>query len=254
MSDIAYSPNAFWFSKIRDARTCMHMYKLKHIDGVKIESRSLDMEFGTALNLGLDAIVKQQGDGLSVFEMYWNSTPRTLPRSRFDWEALAKMGPEFLRKFRERHAKHYEPILVGERLFGKLGKHAFEGEPDFYGYYKGKRTVIDFKTSKDNYAPEKIICDEQLPGYAALIEQQYGLLPEQKMYQVFVKGYSGAKIQEPLISQLTSIRQCEILSNIEATCDDLSKRKVFPKNTENCVRGSIICPYFEKCHGKGVVE
>jgi hypothetical protein len=244
-----YSPNAFWFSKLRVYRQCPYLYKLQFIDGVKLETRSLDTEFGTAINLGLDAIIKQESDGQSVFQLYWETTPRDLTRFRYDWEAFAKMGPELLRKFRDKQAKHYEPILVGERIYGKVGKHDFEGEPDFYGKYKGKLTVIDFKTSAKNYPAQKIVSDEQMVGYAHLLEQNGHKPAEQTMYQVLVKDFNAPKLQNPIICELTSSRKYQILSNIEATCDEIAARTVFTKNPDAYFMGENVSPYFEHAFG-----
>lgn len=249
-----YSPNAFWFSKIKVFRACPYMYKLQFIDGVQLERRSLDTEFGTAVNLGLDAILRGEGDGTEPFDMYWETTDRNLTRFRYNWEAFAQMGPAFLRKFREREAKHYEPTLIGERLYGKIGKHAFEGEPDFYGKYKGKLTVIDFKTSGKNYPSAKIVSDEQMVGYAALLEQNGHKAPEQTMFQVFVKDFNAPKLQKPLISELTSQKKYDILLNIEHTCDDIASRKVFPKNPDAYFMGEFVSPYHELAFGKGVED
>jgi hypothetical protein len=246
-----YSPSAFWFSKLRTARECLRRYRLEHIDGIKVDNRSLDMEFGTALNLGLDEILRGEGDGNSVFDLYWSTTSPDLPRFRYDHAALAKMAPIFFEKFIDQYMPHIKPVAIGERYFGKIGKHDFEGEFDLLCEYKGVLTVVDFKTASANYAKEKIVVEEQMPGYAELIRQKTGVLPAQRMFLVFVKDFNAPKIQKPLISPLTSMSQSDILSNIEATCDDLVSRKSFPKNTESCVRGSIICPHFDRCH-KGV--
>lgn len=251
---IPYAKDAFWFSKLKVYRQCPYLYKLQFIDGIKLDSRSLDTEFGTALNLGLDAIIKEEGDGQDIFEMYWETTPRDLTRFRFDWETFAAMGPELLRKFREKEAKHYKPIIVGERLYGKVGKHLFEGEPDFYGTYKGKLTVIDFKTSAKNYPAEKIISDEQMVGYAHLLEQNGHKPAEQTMYQVFKKDYKAPSLQNPIIFPLTDVRKCTILENIEHTCDEIVSRKVFTKNPDAYFMGDIVSPYFEMAFGKGVSE
>jgi hypothetical protein len=247
-----YAKDAFWFSKLRVYRQCPYLYKLQFIDGVKIESRSLDTEFGTALNLGLDAIVNQESDGLDIFNMYWETTPRNLQRFRYDWEMLAKMGPVFLHKFRESQAKHYEPILVGERVYGNVGKHAFEGEPDFYGKYKGKLTVIDFKTAGKNYPKQKIISDEQMVGYAHLLEQNGHKPAEQVMYQVLKKDPKEPSLQNPIILPLTAEHKCNILSNIEHTCDEIVARTVFTKNPDAYFFGEVVSPYFEMVFGKGV--
>jgi hypothetical protein len=250
----AYSPDAFWFSKIKVYRACPYLYKLQFIDGIKLERRSLDTEFGTALNLGLDAILRGEGDGLDVFNMFWEATDRDLQRFRFDWEALAKMGPSMLSKFREREAKHYEPIIIGERMYGKIGAHKFEGEPDFYGKYKGKLTVIDFKTSAKNYPYEKVISDEQMVGYAALLEQNGHAPAEQTMYQVFKKDFNAPSLQKAIICPLTADRKYEILLNIEQTCDEIASRKVFTKNPDAYFMGDIVNPYHELTFGKGVEE
>lgn len=245
-----YDPSHFWYSKLNDARFCLRYFQLKHIDRIPMHDTSLDLEFGTAVNNGLNAILRGENDGLFDFDLYWHGVSPELPQSRFNWETLEAMGHVLLRKFRDGHAKHFEPYDVGKRLYGSIGPHPFEGEPDFWGLYKGEPTVLDFKTSAGNYPEEKLACSEQLSTYAHLIEQAYGQKPTRKGYFVLVKDYKEPKIQRPLVSELTEPAESNILSNIVETCDDLKARKSFPMNTSNCVRGKIVCPFFEKCWGK----
>jgi hypothetical protein len=246
-----YAPGAFWFSKLSDARQCLRLYKYKHIDGLAGDEANGDLAFGSAMHLGINDVLKG-GDGLRIFAIYWESV-KGLQFGRFSHEELKSMGEVFLVRFKRLHAKHYEPFQMEERVYGKMGPHEFEGTPDFLGKYKGRKAVVDFKTAGYKYDKRKILCDEQMPGYAALAEKELGFKPEIAVYCVFVKDRTAPSIQV-LEIELTEQRQYDILSNIIETCEDLEGRKVFPMNTSNCIRGSIVCPFFEKCHGKGVKQ
>jgi hypothetical protein len=244
-----YAKDAFWYSRLQDARSCLRLYKLKHLDGVRLTEENLDMVFGTGLHLGLNEILSGEGDGIELFEMFFDTyRGRDLPGFSFSWEELRAMGPVFLSRFERLHAKHFRPFKMEERMYGQIGPHKFEGTADFLGWYKDVPSVLDFKTSSKAYHKKKVISDEQMPGYAHLSATTLGFKPEQAVFFVFVKDRSGPKIQTPQIVQLTDAVLSSTIQNMREQMDDLTERKVFPKNPGHCVRGNIICPAFHLCH------
>jgi hypothetical protein len=246
----SYRDNAFWFSKLSDARKCPRLYKLKHIDKVTVEAPiSADLEFGSAMHVGLHSSL-DGGDALTAFNLYWDTLKDTeMARSRLDWDKLRETAEVLLTRFERLHRKHFEPFKMEERIFGKFGPHEIEGTPDYLGLYKGVPSVLDFKTAAYRYDKAKIICDEQMPGYAALAKQAHGYEVEQAVYMVFIKSATDPSIQV-ITAPLTDSRiQCTI-DNVIETCDDLVGRKTFPMNTGSCIIGQTRCPFFSQCHGK----
>lgn len=244
-----YQDNAFWFSKLSDARRCLRYYKHKHIDKLPCSDPSLDMEFGTAYHLAVNEILSEEGDGQETFKTYWESVNQDMRKTRFGWDALMRMGPEMIRKFREMHARHFKPILMEERLYGTVGTHQFEGTPDFYGTFKGQLAVFDFKTSGYNYVPERIVTGEQLPGYAHLLEQNGHRRPEIIGFSVAVKDFAAPKIQRAITTELTTELQRNTILNVVETCDDLATRKTWPKNPANCAGPGGRCAFYDRCFG-----
>lgn len=243
----AYSPKAFWFSKINDYRTCPAYYKAKHVDGISFEEKSLDSEFGTALHLGLNDILNG-GTGTEIFDMYWNSVDPGLRKFKFDHKCLAYNGGVFLERFKRLHAKHFKPFKMEERIFTQFGEHEVEGTPDYLGDYKDIPSVVDFKTSSSKYEAGKILCEEQLSSYSAMALQKLGYEAKQRVYMVFVKDFKEPSIQV-LKSELTSAVRSSTIGNVVATIDEIKSRKEFTKNTLSCVRGSLVCPNFQRCWG-----
>lgn len=242
----AYNSKAYWFSKINDSRTCLAYYKAKHIDGVVQESKSLDSEFGTALHLGINEIL-QGGDGEEIFKLYWDSVEgQDLKRFKFDWRCLKFNGEVFLSRFKRLHAKHFVPHKMEERIFTKYGPHLVEGTPDYLGDYKGIPSIVDFKTASSKYDASKIECEEQLSLYADMAVKELGYEPKQRVYMVFVKDFKEPSIQI-LKSELTSVVRSSTIDNVVSTIEDLNGRKEFPKNPLSCVRGTRVCPNFERC-------
>jgi len=245
-----YAPDAFWMSKLSDYRRCPRLFKLKHLDKVKVEAPpSADQEFGTAMHLGCEDILRG-GEGIPLFAMYWDTLKgKAAAYTRHDWEKLREMGEVFLARFKRLHAKHFEPFKIEERIHAQLGPHKFEGTPDFVGSYKGKRSIVDFKTAGFKYDKSKIICDEQMPTYAALVKQEYGYDVEQVVYIVFVKSPTDPSIQTLVLPLTSGVIQCTI-DNVIETCDDLVARKSFPRNPGGCLFGQTRCAMWDLCHGK----
>jgi len=244
-----YKSNAFWFSKISDARTCLRKYKLKHIDKLSTEEgKKGDLEFGTAMHLGVEMYLRGE-DGLAIFRLYWDSIKdEKVEYGRYGWGPLLEMGVELLPRFKKLHSKLFKPFKLEERIETTLGGIGFEGTPDFLGEYDGVPSVIDFKTSGARYEKLRLECDEQMPGYAAMAKEAYGYEATQQVYIIFVKSDRAPSIQT-LVSPLTSSKLFSTILNMTETCSDLQNRTVFPKNPLSCLRGPMVCPYFKICNG-----
>jgi len=246
MSDkTPYNPEAFWFSKLNDYRTCPKLYEAKHIHGIVPEEKGLDSEFGSALHYGIAECLSGR-DGVEGFQMYWSTVDKRLRKFKFGPDALEKMGPIFIERFARLHAKHFKPFRIEERIYTKFDQHLVEGTPDFLGEYKGVPSIVDFKTSSAKYAKEKIECEEQLSAYGEMSARELGYTPEQRVYVVFVKDFNDPSIQI-LKSELTYVVRSSTLENMKATIEEIKARKQYPMNTLSCVRGSIVCPNFANC-------
>lgn len=245
----SYQDGNYWYSKLSDSRQCLHKYERKHILKEKEPGElSSDLEFGTAMHLSINDILLG-GDGLAIFSLYWESLQgKELAYGRLDWKQLRSCGEVLLSRFKRLHAKHFKPYQMEERLFATLGPHKFEGTPDFLGSYKDVPSVVDFKTAGYRYDKKKLLCDEQMPLYALLAEK-HGYQAKQIVYVVLIKHPDAPSIQV-IKRDLTSTVLSSTLQNVVATCDDLEGRKSFPRNTSSCIRGTIVCPFFEKCWGK----
>jgi hypothetical protein len=245
-----YAEGAFWHSKLADAQFCLRKYDLKYIRKVQIpEVLSADLEFGQAMHMGLEDIMRG-GDGDMVFNLYWETRRNAgLEYGRLDHDSLKNIGETLLARFKRLHFKHYEPAHIEQRIYTPLGKHAFEGTPDLLCKYKGRRAVVDFKTAAYRYDKRKIISDSQMVAYAGLAKQELGFEAEILVYVVFIKDPKAPSIQV-IERVLTSEETYDILDNVIEICDDLAERKSFPMNTGSCIRGTLICPYFDVCHGK----
>lgn len=242
-----YAKNSFWFSKLSDALTCPQKYKLKYIDEIPPdEVPSGDMHFGTALHTALHSEFEDD-TGLLTFHMYWDSiNPDKCEWGRFKYDDLRYQGEILINKFIKNHKKHFKPLYMEQRLFGKIGKHKFEGTPDFIGEYKGNLTLVDWKTSGYRYDKDKIYNAEQLMGYVYLAQKEYGIKIDQIMYLTFVKG-TVPSVQNPIILKLTDDMLNNTIKNIESIIEDLTARQFFPKNSRSCSFGKVKCPYFERC-------
>lgn len=248
----------FRYSTISDFYVCPHLYKTKHIDGQDVGGSSLDTEAGTALHVGVNALLRGESEEYAqeLAQMYFDSTSHLeLTRFSYSREDLERCLKAWLSKFTKSYLKHFQPTLMEEALQGSIGGHSFEGTPDFIGLFQGVPSVVDFKTSGANWDARRVISEDQMNGYAELVRQVHGYEVKQLVYLVFVKkrvsGLADGSIQLPIKKELTMAVQCSTLDNMKAQMDDISNRQSFPRNTRNCIRGPIVCPLFAKCHGGG---
>lgn len=238
----------FSHSVMNDARKCLRLYQLKHVERVSVpQSLSGDMEFGTAIHLGLNDLLSG-GDGVTIFNSYWDTLKdkTDVQYTRYRWDSLKTQGETLLNKFERLHRKHFVPTRMDERLGVDVQGVRIEGTPDFVGIYKGDPVILDFKTSGSNYAKEKIDCEEQLSLYAELEHRTNGTKLTRKVYYVFKKDYADPSIQV-LSAELKPSNRTAVWDSAVSFCKDLSTRTEFHKNPSSCVMGTFKCPYFEKC-------
>lgn len=244
----AYQKDGFWFSKIGDFKMCPRKYKLRHIDGLKVDEKSGDLEFGTAMHLGLNTLL-EGGNGLEIFNIYWESlNHKDYQWGKFGWEACKDLARTFLTRFERLHLPHLKPYKMEERIHYLIDSVAWEGTPDFVGEYKGKRCILDFKTSGSKYDKRRIDTEEQLTLYSELAKHAWKYNAEELVYMVFVKDFKEPSIQV-LKKELTSTAQSSTMLNMSETISDIKASK-FPMNKNNCLMGARECPYFETCFGK----
>lgn len=244
--------NSFSYSALTTAYKCNTLYKYLYVDKIKSkEPDSGDMKFGTAIHLGVEGVLEGNADYLGLFELFWNLEKQQNNKyGRYSWQDLREQGHVLLTRFERLHKKHFSVLQMEQRLYGSIGDIKVEGTPDFIGDYKGKKTLVDFKTSGARYNKDRARISEQLILYAYLAKQSLGFVAEQVLYVVFVKG-SNPSIQ--LIS--AAVKQSktdEILQNIVSQCEELTKKLEsgkFSRNYSQCIIGEYKCPFFSECHG-----
>lgn len=181
------------YSMIQDYLTCPKAFYDRHVLN-KIETKqSSALHFGTALHLGIKAMLEQE-DGIKYFNLYWDSI-KDAPMQYYgdSWKGLKELANDvFLPNFKSRHLKKFskyeqELELTSEFSTPALQGFSLKGTMDFVGLYEGKLTVADWKTSSKPYKKNKIHHNLQLYIYAYLYYRKTDKLPEQIMYKVFNK-------------------------------------------------------------------
>ncbi len=243
---ISYSPDAFWHSKLSDARKCMRLYQHKHVLRTPVvEEKQGDLEFGTAMHLGVNGYLTGS-DGVELFEIYWD-TCQDVAFGRYNHAELKEMGVKLLTRFERLHLKKFKPYMMEERIFAQIGPHKGEGTPDFLGDFEGIPTTLDFKTSGSKYDKRRIVIETQIPFYAALAKKAHNYVSKQGVYFVFVKSDKDPSIQI-LKRDLTDSILCDTITDVVEECDDLVARKAFPKNANSCLMGGRQCAFYNLCH------
>lgn len=240
---------AFRYSTLSDFHRCQQYYKLKHIDGLDDGlGKSADIVFGSCIHLGVQDLF-EGGDGVTVYKTYWGlQKDKDLEYTRYGHEALEHIGTTLLEVFKDEHMKKFEPLHLERKMTTSLGKHTFSGTVDCIAKFKGKISVVDWKTAAYPYDQYKLVVNEQTYGYAHLAQQELGVDVEQLVYGVAIKDEKNPRWQFRT-RPLNKVELEKKLANIKETCDTISKTKNFLHNPNACVVGKRVCPFFERCHG-----
>lgn len=243
------------YSMIQDAYKCSKLYKFKHIDHIQPEMPgSSALEFGSAMHASIHSYFEGM-DPTPVFNLYWDTIKDkdiTYYHSKSgyqDWDYLKNAGEVMLSKFQRFYGNKFKVVHpIEERLKAKIHGFNFEGTPDFVGEFQGVPSIVDFKTSAENYTSDKIVCNEQMYLYAHLAKECLGYEVQQLVYIVFVK--SPPKIQKPLIQIVDPSQIASQTLNIARMAAELEQRRVYPQNRLSCLsKGKYRCSFWDYCHG-----
>ncbi len=240
------------YSSVSDYYRCPTYYKLKHIDGLDDGmGRSMDIALGSAVHLGVQDLF-EGGNGVDVFKAYWGlEAEKGLEKSRYDHADLLKIGVALLEIFQSEHMGKFKPTHLEHKMLIRLGKHPYSGVADFVGTYRRNGepllSIVDWKTSAYPYDQYKLITNEQLYGYAHMVQETLGQEIKQVIYGVAVKDHQNPRWQFKTALLDQAVLK-EKLANIELTCDNISETKKFAKNPNACVVGKRVCPFYSKCY------
>lgn len=236
------------YSGLTLARKCEQLYKYVYLDKLKsTEPMSGDMAFGTAMHLGVGAILEGE-DGVSAFKLFWGLN-KNLRFGRYGQEDLLQQGEILLERFKRLHLKKFKVIEMEKKLEATVDEIVLYGTPDVVGDFNGVPSIIDFKTSGYRYHKDRVLLSEQLYLYAFLWKQLRIQKIEQLVYFVFVKGKTPSI--QTLITPFNETICKEILSELLSYCrrlDEIEKESGFLKNRGNCIMGEVKCDFFKVCY------
>lgn len=245
---------SYSFSSLSAAYSCQQLYKYKYIDKITVPfEQTGDMAFGSAIHFALEQYLTDRSNPVDSFDVYWaNIATKGLKYGRYKHLELAHMAHALLPRFIRLHSSKLEPLQIEKRLFKKVGEFDVEGTPDCVGMFEGKMSVIDFKTSGYRYNKDKALVSEQMVLYAYMAMQELNIVIDQIVYMVFIKG-SIPTIQI-IKHDINSDTVDDCAANVLQQIDDIERRLAgnhkFTRNTNNCIKGEIICPFFDKCWRK----
>lgn len=238
------------YSAYSTAASCLRKFKYAYLDKIVPEGpESGDLIFGSALHSAINAALIGE-DGVATFDLYWNTyKDKGVEYGRYKWNDLYLLGQKFLKNFTGRHAHKFKFFFAEQRLYGEYRGVAMEGTPDYYGLYEGKKSLRDFKTSGQNYKPEKKDCALQLYMYAHLLLQNF---PE---YKIDTLGYTVFNKGTGTIQDLTwdfdpqameaALEEFHLYTQIWGV-----PTEAYPGNHGACLDYNRKCQYYDKCHTK----
>lgn len=245
------------YSTISDYYRCPTLHRLKHVDkAIPEDTKSTALLFGTALHAGIEGYFEGV-DGAEIFTAVWRTHQHKKGLryyGRSTWESLLDDGEVLLSRFKRLHFKHFEPELIERKhevtLNGHSGPVRLRGTVDWAGLYKGKKSIVDWKTASRVYPKDEIIRKEQLLVYHKLA-QDLGFEADQVVYVVFVKSPAGPRIQV-VEREITKKEVDKELENVYDVCCEIETRANggMPtiKNKESCLRGEYRCDGWQHCY------
>lgn len=219
------------YSQLNEFISCPMGYKRRYIDKIPDDEKSSALEYGQAIHLAIKTHF-EGGDGLSVFNLYWDSLKDTpMKYWRHDWVDLRNLAlNSFLPNFFRLHSKKYKNIKMEELCEAPLEDFIIEGTFDCVSHYDGILTLSDWKTSSKEYKKNKIIKNPQMYMYAKMYEHTYGELPKQIQYKVFRKDNGSIQTLTAELTQEKLKLQLEEVLCIIKTMEHMTKTNTWYHN------------------------
>ncbi len=167
---ISARPNHLSHSRINRYLLCPEQYRLYYVELLRLRHPSANLVFGQAIHQALAGLFQDGTDPTTVFKSIWDSVRETtLTYGRRDsWESLEATGQGLLRLFSEETLSQIECVEAVERRF-ELTVTGMDlpiiGFVDLVANVKGKKTVVDFKTSASRYGAHEVELTDQLTAY-----------------------------------------------------------------------------------------
>ncbi len=238
------------YSMIDSFLTCPKCFYKRYILGIEDKTKSSAAEYGQAIHCAIRAHF-EGGD------MYWNSVKNLdMIWYRYGWQELADLANQkFIPNFLKLHAKNFTdykleetiemPLLdteeknTGGTLFSIAKRITLQGTFDYCGLYKGALTLVDWKTSTNDYKPTRIKRNHQLYVYSALYKHKYGVLPTGVMYKTFVKSKGSIQTSYNSIDEKTlELHLTNIRSIVISMLQMIESKSVY--SNYNCFNGECL--------------
>lgn len=201
-----FSEPHFSHSRLAKYLTCPEQYRLHYLEGLRPRFPSASLVFGQLLHQALAVLLTGKGDPIAHFEASWRAVKETTLtyRARDSWERCAETGERLLQRFVAEELPKLGTVEAVEKPFTldiTTLALPFVGIIDLVAPYKGRRTVIDFKSAAKPYEAHEVLLSDQLTAY-----QLAEPLAEQSALCVLVKG------KEPSIEWHVAKRRPEELA------------------------------------------
>lgn len=193
--------NTLSYSQIDSFHQCPRKWAFRYVDDIRVDKKSIALEFGTAIHETLEELLKDESEGnhiseseaLKRYETKTNELYNIFDRNEADEKVLA--GKQAISDFANYqgfyHRLRGQEILGIEEGFNLALPITFQGqstEINIRGFidlvYRDKSgiVVVDHKSSKKVFDKRKRMDNLQLPIYFMAIKQKYGELPYAGIY------------------------------------------------------------------------
>jgi RecB family exonuclease len=157
-------------SRINRYLHCPEQYRLYYIEELRPRAPAVNLVFGKTIHQALAHFFRTGGDPMRFFADAWVPVHEIelTYGERESWEKLRASGEALLRKFVTEEAPQLSHIDAAEKPFEfEISDFdlPFVGVIDLIADLKGKRTVVDFKTSGSSYANHETALSDQLTAY-----------------------------------------------------------------------------------------
>lgn len=158
------------FSRINRYLLCPEQYRLYYVENLRPKVESASLAFGALVHRALAGLFNGGADPVEAFTGDWtNLKDSPLRYSANDsWQKLMDQGQALLTKFVREELPKIKNVAGVEKVF-ELGISSldlpFIGVIDLVAEVRGKRAVIDFKTSQSRYASHEVVLADQLTAY-----------------------------------------------------------------------------------------
>ncbi len=250
-------------SKISAFEQCRYKYRLKYVDKIKTDVKTVEAFMGSMVHAALEKLYKDLGyckknsleELLAHYDSKWDAEftdDILIAKGDYTEQNYKDMGRGYIARYYEDHDPFDQMTILGLETQNSMdlgGGRTYDVRIDKFACVGSTYYVCDYKTNSRMMTQEDADGDRQLAMYSKWVKDTYADAENVKLV------WHMLKFGKDVVSERTDAKLDELVNRTVAVIDEIERCNEWP-TTESNLCGW--CEYHDRCplfsHGEAIAE